>query len=141
MPTNQIHVTDLRAALEAFRPPAPNFGEEEVDRQPLQDDLTAFRRNLQSVSAANKSYFLICVAFLIVIFAGAVYLVVHFMDKPSSAAAIFSITGVSFAGITTQMANLWKKKVSSDMLLVLAGQLRPTDLKGIVDVLLREYFK
>jgi hypothetical protein len=141
MPTNTQRTTDLRTVLEAFRPRGPQFGEEETNARSDKDDLIAFRRNLQGVSAANRSYFLVCVAFLLVIFSGACYLIAHFMDKPQSAAAIFSITGVSFAGITTQMISLWKKKVSSDMLLVLAGQLRPADLKGITDVLLREYFK
>lgn len=141
MRRNKAQITDLRAALEAFRPQGPEFGEEEADRGRDHEDLAAFRQNLQSVSAANRSYFLVCVAFLVVIFVGAGYLIIHFIEKPANAATIFSITGVSFVGITTQMTNLWKKKVSSDMLLVLAGQLNPADLKGITDVLLREYFK
>lgn len=84
---------------------------------------------------------MVCVAFLVIIFAGSFYLIVRFLDKPKDAAAVFGVTGVSFAGLVAQMSNLWKKKVTSDMLLVLAGQLQPGAIKGIVDVLLREYFK
>lgn len=141
MPKNNPPVTDLRSVLEAFRPPAPEFGEGELAGTEAHDDVSVFRGNLQSVSRANRSYFLICVAFLVLIFAASAYLIIHFMDRPSSAAAVFTITGVSFGGITTQMTNLWKRKVASDMLLVLAGQLNPADLKSIADVLLREYFK
>jgi hypothetical protein len=134
-------IKNLRAALEAFRPPAPEFGESEIDVAAENRDLEIFRKNLQAVSSANRNYFLVCVFFLMVLFGGSCALLLHFIDSPNGVTAIFGATGITFAGLTTQMANLWKKKVTSDMLLVLAGRLQPGDLKGITDVLLREYLK
>jgi hypothetical protein len=140
MKKNAAAITELRAALRAFSPEGPHFGEKE--RTESADTAVAeFRRNLQSVSTANRSYFILCVGFLVVAFVGACFLIFRFLDNPKGAAAVFGVTGLSFAGIIKLMTDLWRKKVSSDLLLVLAGQLRPADLKGISDVLLREYFK
>jgi hypothetical protein len=140
MPQN-LRKSNLRTVLEAFRPEDANFGEAAADESPGPDGIVTFRRDLKAVSETNKSYFLVCVAFLVVLFAGSCYVIIHFIDKPKDAAAVFGVTGISFTGLIAQMSSLWKKKVTSDMLLVLAGQLQPSDLKGIVDVLLREYFK
>jgi hypothetical protein len=127
----------LAAALEAFKPEGPEFGDPR--RKPT--DLEAFRRDLQQVSASNRAYFIICVALLLILFVGAGWLVLRSVDKPNQIAAVFGVTGISFMGIFSQSVRLWKEKVNSDLLIVLAGNLRPQDVKGIVDLLLRKYLK
>jgi len=127
----------LVAALEAFKPEGPDFGE----RQRKTDDVDALRRSLQRISESNKTYFIICVALLLILFAGACLLVLRSLDHPNQIAVIFGATGISFMGIFSQSVRLWKEKVNSDMLLILAGNLRPQDLKGVVDILLRGHLK
>jgi hypothetical protein len=127
----------LAAALAAFSPEGPDFGE----RQHKAPDTEAFQRNLRHVSDSNRIYFTICVVLLVVLFAGACLLVLRSLDRPDQIAAIFGVTGLSFFGIFAKMVRLWKEKVNSDLLLVLAGNLRPQDLKGITDLVLRNYLK
>jgi multisubunit Na+/H+ antiporter MnhF subunit len=134
--------SNLKEVLLSFKPDAPDFGEKTPDaRRVKTDGADQLRRDLQRVSAANKNYFSICVGLLLVLFAGAFVLVVRSLDKPAEIAGIFGATGISLLGIVTQMARLWRQKVNTDMMLVLASNMRPADFKAVVEIVLRSYLK
>ena len=61
--------------------------------------------------------------------------ITHLQD-PSFIRNVFAVTGISFLGLIAQMVRLWKVKVMSDMVLVMAGNLNPTDLRPIIESLL-----
>jgi len=82
------------------------------------------------VSSSNLLYFRICVALLLVLFVGACLLVLSSLDKPDHIAAIFGATGVSFMGSLPNV-RLWKDKVNSDLLLVLACTMKAEDLRRL----------
>src|SRR5215472_12587520 len=127
----------LKEVLEAYRPEGPDFGEKAPGpKRKKPDGSEQLRRDLLNVSVMNRNYFRICVASLLVVFAGACLLVLRSLDKPTQVAAIFGASGISLLGIITLMIKLWKQKVSTDMMLALAGSLRPQDFKGLVEIIL-----
>ena len=154
----------LKDVLLSYRPDAPDFGEKSpVPLAPMTprpeageftqllkappakrakaDNSEQLRRDLANVSASNQTYFTLCVALLLLLFAGATILVLRSLNKPGQIAGIFGVTGVSFMGIVAQMVRLWKQKVNTDMMLVLAGNMRPQDFKAVVEIVLRSYLK
>ena len=58
-----------------------------------------------------------------VIFIGACTVAVRYISDPGFMKEIFAATGISITGLALQMMKLWKEKVNSDMVLVLAGNL------------------
>jgi len=101
------------------------------------DAVASFRSQLAAISSTNAAYFKICVGLLLVLFAGACWLVARTVSQPNQAAAVFAATGVSFMGIFAKMVRLWKDKVNSDLIISLAGSLKPADLRTIVMILVR----
>jgi hypothetical protein len=114
----------------------PHLGERVARTRQAGYDL---QEHLRAVSSGNALYFRICFALLLVLFSGACVLVLNSLHNPNQVAIIFGITGVSFMGIFRQMVKLWKDKVNSDMLLVLAGSMKKDDLRSIVQVLVDRY--
>jgi hypothetical protein len=122
---------------------APHFGQESKVEPvaPSADQIEALRQDLRRIITSNEAYFRICVGFLVILFVGACIFVYKSLSDPNHIAAVFAGTGVSVMGAVTQMIRLWKEKVNSDLLLTLAGTLSPSDLKKVVDVLLKSYLK
>jgi hypothetical protein len=132
-------MSNLRAVLANYSAVSPRLGPETARTLDPQAELLKTKNlisGLQAVSKNNRGYFLICVAMIAVLFIGACWISLTHLDNPSFIRGIFTVTGISFLGLVSQMARLWKTKVLSDMTLVLAGNLAPADLKQIVELLL-----
>jgi hypothetical protein len=97
-----------------------------------QRDLDA---GLSAVSHANEKYFQLCFAAMVILLAGSCLLVVRFIDNPSRLGVLFTVTGVSIAGLVAQMVSLWKQKVTADVVALLARNLAPADVRGVIEIL------
>ena len=90
---------------------------------------------LSEVSQSNQLYFQLCFGALLLLFTGSCVLVVTFLNDASRLGTLFTITGVSIAGLITQMVSLWKQKVTADVIAVLARNLQPRDVRAVIEVL------
>ena len=106
----------------------------EVVQTPAND----LANDLGAISAQNKMYVNICVAFIVVVFVAAVIIAYIYRASPALITPLYGATGVSTLGGISQMTKLWKEKIKADMMLVLARNLRPEDIRGIIDVLLTD---
>jgi len=97
----------------------------------------SLRKDLKDVSDRNKSVFFLCVAMVLVLFVGACWLVLTHLQQATFIQGVLAVTGISFVGLISQMVRLWKVKVSSDMILVLASSLNPADTRSILEILLK----
>jgi len=97
----------------------------------------SLRRDLKNVSDRNRAVFFLCVTMVLVLFVGACWLVLTHLREIAFIQGVLTVTGVSFAGLISQMVRLWKVKVSSDMILVLASSLKPADTRSILEILLK----
>jgi len=137
----------LRAALLGFElssVSSPHFGEDATKLMrtaPSPEQVELLRHDLRRIARTNEIYFRICVGLLLVLFAGACLFVYKSLADPRHIAAVFTGTGVSIMGVVTQMIRLWKEKVNSDLLLTLAGTLSSSELKKVVDSLLKSYLR
>lgn len=105
---------------EAVGPVAP--------RSDLANDLT-------EVSRTKRAYFQGCFGALLLLFIASCAFVVQFMHDPGRLGALFAITGVSIAGLVAQMVSLWKQKVTADVVALLARNLQPGEIRGVIEVL------
>ena len=131
---------DFRAVLSAYSSRSPKLGMDDI-RQPVdlaaqQSAVADLRAGLAAVSSKNRIYFIFCVAMIAILFLAACWISVTHLQDPSFIRNVFAVTGISFLGLIAQMVRLWKVKVMSDMLLVMAGNLNPSDLRPIIEVLL-----
>ena len=95
-------------------------------------DLTA---GLSAVSQTNQLYFQLCFGALLLLFTGSCVLVVKFLNDPGRLGMVFTVTGVSIAGLVAQMVSLWKQKVTADVITLLARSLQPGDVRAVIEVL------
>jgi hypothetical protein len=89
------------------------------------------------VSDQNRVYFLICIGMVLAIFLGACTVALKYISDPAFVKEVFAATGVSITGLVLQMMKLWKEKVNSDLVLVLARSLSPGDVRSILEILLK----
>jgi hypothetical protein len=136
-------MNDLRAVLAKYytrpaslgSPESPSTQVEEADRVRSEN----LRRDLKRVSERNRSVFLVCVFMVILLFVGACWLVLKHQSDTTFIQGVFAVTGVSFAGLISQMVRLWKAKVSSDMILILSSSLNPADTRAVLEILLKSF--
>jgi hypothetical protein len=126
----------LKDVLARYSESGPHFGEK-FEGEPDQDAANALSRDLKAVSDQNRVFFLVCVGMVLAIFGGACTVAVRCIADPTFVKEVFAATGVSLTGLVLQMLKLWKEKVRSDMVLVLARSLSPQDIRGILEVLLK----
>ena len=91
---------------------------------------------LSAVSRANHMYFQFCFAALLLLFSASCILVGTFLNDPGRLGALFTITGMSMVALIAQMLSLRKQKVTADVIAVLAGDLQPHEVPGVIKVLL-----
>jgi hypothetical protein len=101
-------------------------------------NVSALQTEIKQAGQQNVSYFRTCFVLLVILFAGCSVLVLAFINQPSKAGAIFTITGLSFFGIIAQMLKLWKEKIASDLTLALAGTLPPEQLLTALETILKQ---
>ena len=90
---------------------------------------------LAEVSRTNQWYFQLCIALLLLLFTVSCALVMKFMHDPGRLGALFAMTGVSMVALVAQMVSLWKQKVTADVVAVLARDLQPGDVRGVIEIL------
>ena len=127
----------LRDVLAYYSGSGPHFGEALPGENPLGVPTNDLSRDLKGISDQNERYFLVCVGMLLAIFIGACVIAVKYMSNPGLVGGVFAATGISITGLVIQMMKLWKEKVNSDMVLVLARNLSPEGVRGILEVLLK----
>jgi hypothetical protein len=126
----------LKDVLARYSGSGPHFGEK-FEGEPDQDAANALSLDLKAVSDQNRVFFLVCVGMVLAIFVGACTVAVRYIPDPTFVKEVFAAAGVSLTGLVAQMLKLWKEKVRSDMVLVLARNLSPKDIRGILEVLLK----
>src|SRR5215203_853261 len=111
--------------------PAPHLGASAatLSRKELANDLMA-------VSRANRTYFVVCVAVILLVLLGAAAIALRYLDSPDHIRTIFGVLGISITGLVAQLVSLWKQKVMADTVLVLCRSLDELTLKPVLDVLL-----
>ena len=127
----------LKDVLVRYSESSPHFGENFAGAKPNQTDSDDLRRDLKAVSDQNRAYFLICVGMVLAIFVGACAIALRYISDPTFVKEVFAATGVSITGLVVQMMKLWKEKVNSDLVLVLARNLSPEGVLSILEVLLK----
>jgi hypothetical protein len=136
-------MNDLRAVLAKYSVRSASLGGSETSTGQLgqTDEVRSdcLRRDLKAVSEKNRFVFLICVAMVIVLFVGACWLVIKHQEDTTFIQRVLTVTGISFAGLIAQMIRLWKAKVLSDMTLVLASNLNSTDMRSVLEILLKSF--
>jgi len=90
---------------------------------------------LALVSDVNGLYFQLCFVALLLLFTGSCLLVIRFLNDPGRLGTLFTITGVSMVGLVAQMVSLWKQKVAADIIAVLARNLQPGEVRGVIELL------
>jgi len=101
------------------------------------DDADAtLRQDIHGVMQSDAKYFNLCVGVLVVLFLGAVALVLFNLDHPGNITAVFAATGVSFTFLLKQMIGLWREKSHAEVAYTLALKLPPQDLKAVIAILL-----
>ena len=96
---------------------------------------TELTSGLAEVSRTNQFYFQVCFLALLLLFTASCALVVKFMADPGRLGALFALTGVSIVALVTLMVSLWKQKVTADVVALVARNLRPGDVRGVIEVL------
>ena len=96
---------------------------------------TELANGLAEVSRTNHFYFQVCFAVLLLLFTASCALVVKFMHDPGRLGALFALTGVSIVALVAKMVSLWKQKVTADVVAVLARNLQPADVRGVIEIL------
>jgi len=127
----------LVQVLREFQPEV-TFGPKEPSNEA---DLKALRRSLERISKSNARYFKLAVALAVAAFVVECALVFLWINNPILIGSVLAGVSGGFALLVKQISQRWKEKIASDLLLVLAANLRPQDLKGITALLLRYYFK
>jgi hypothetical protein len=94
------------------------------------------RQDIHNVIQSDSKYFNLCIGMLVLLFIGAISLVLFNLSHPGNVTAIFSATGVSFAFLLKQMTALWREKSHAEVAYSLAIRLPPEDLKAVISVLL-----
>jgi hypothetical protein len=90
---------------------------------------------LSAVSRANERYFQLCFGTMVVVLAGGCALVIRSVNDPSRLGLLFTVTGVSIAGLIAQMVSLWKQKVTADVVSLLARNLEPGEVRAVIEIL------
>jgi hypothetical protein len=114
---------------------SPHFGEKFAGQEP--DHIEELRSDLKAVGDQNRVYFLICVGMIVLLFVGACVVTVRHIEDLTFLKEAFAVTGVSITWLALQMSRLWQEKVRSDTLLVLARNLPAKDIRGILEILLK----
>ncbi len=100
---------------------------------PIQD--TELTTRLTAVSETNQLYFQLCFGALLLLFTASCVLVINFIDDPRRLGLLFTVTGISIAGLIIQMVALWKQKVTADVVALLARHLQPRDVRAVIEIL------
>lgn len=124
----------LDNALARFAEVPPHFGPGDENQK---EQVEQLRRDLKAVSRSSNLYFNICVVLVLVLFVVCCAIAAVNFHQPKQITVLFSATGLSFFGVVRFLLKLWREKVNSDMLLVLAGQMDAADLRKIVQSLLK----
>jgi len=130
-------VKELQRVLARHVVGSPTLGAAEGRRHTQADDLQDLRSDLNRISARNLTFFWICFGALCVLFAASGVILVKYMGEPKRLESIYAVTGLSILGIVAQMVKLWKEKTSADLILVLVRRLKPEDMRGILEILLK----
>ncbi|MGC2112375.1 MAG: hypothetical protein WA655_22845 [Candidatus Korobacteraceae bacterium] len=97
-----------------------------------------FRADLKAVGNRSNVYFLVCVGMVVVLFgAGFVWTIIHSHQSNQTRAA-FGAGGVALVSAFYKMMRLWKDKLYTDLLLVLAANLNPEQTKQVLEIILRK---
>jgi hypothetical protein len=100
-----------------------------------------FIDRIKVISGHNRIFLWINVFMLLVVFLGSVYLVYHFINDLNKLTIIFSITGISIAGMIYYMTYLWRQIVGIDLAIAMAERLDDSALPALINGLLASYKK
>jgi uncharacterized membrane protein YvbJ len=128
----------LKEVLARYTGFGPHFGDAiEAPATVVQATNVDLSSDLKAISDKDRSYLLICVGMVLLIFLGVCVLTVKYLSDPAFVTKMFAASGISITGLVIQMMKFWKEKVNSDTVLVLARNLSPQDTRAIIEILLR----
>jgi hypothetical protein len=103
-----------------------------------QIDRKRLRADLRRVIKRNQLYFVIAIGMTSVLFVGLLIAVLTHLDRLEWIRGLSIATGVSFVGTITLTTNLWKAKVASEVVIVLAGSLSEEALKAALGAMIKK---
>jgi hypothetical protein len=95
-------------------------------------DLTS---GLAEVSRTSHFHFHVCFAALLLLFTASCALVMRFVDDPGRLGTLFVLTGASIVALVARMVSLWRQKVTADLVCLLAHNLQPGAVRGVIELL------
>jgi hypothetical protein len=137
----------LKQVLADYALSAPKFGQDvtadrssgdaAVAAQRKRDGVGRLRKDVQAIIERNNKYFRVCFGSVVLLYVAMILAVIIFVAKTGVVAGSLAGSGTAFAWIVRKMIMLWKEKVASELVLALAANLNPDDLKPILEVLVR----
>jgi hypothetical protein len=126
-------MTSLTVILKKYTNSSRLLGEEAnnstLDREQL-------KSALMTLSKKNTTFFWICAILTSSTFIICCILILNFLNDPAKIQLIFGATGISMGTLLAFMNKLWKEKVSTDMIIALAGVVKEENLNSILVALL-----
>jgi VIT1/CCC1 family predicted Fe2+/Mn2+ transporter len=97
-----------------------------------------FKNALQPIRDRNLVFLWINVIMLLIVFAGSIFLVYYFIhkDKLQLLVTIFSVSGISIAGLIYYMTYLWRQIVGINITIAMLDRLDGTQIYAIITGLL-----
>lgn len=123
----------VKDVLRSYTAASPALGS---SRATASNRAAQLAQDLKTVSTASRNYFAVCFGALVVAFLLGAAMAIRYLDSPRELGVMFGALGLTLTGLLTQMAGLWKQKVTSDTLLALVAVADNDQRNAIVNALL-----
>lgn len=100
------------------------------------DDEFGLLKELKTIQVNSKWFFFAAAVMCVLIFLLIIYLILTNQNDIRYLTAVYSIGGVSLAGLVTLMIKLGKTYTESSLVLVLASKLPTDDIRAVLNALL-----
>ncbi|HTU21774.1 MAG TPA: hypothetical protein VMG10_27295 [Gemmataceae bacterium] len=101
--------------------------------------VTRLDARLKEIRRQLEVYFIICVALIVVLFLTQLHIVLFHLDQPYLVTGAVTFCGMTTSGLIFYLAGLWRERDRTGTIIALALALDPTELRGVLHVLLKNY--
>jgi nicotinamide riboside transporter PnuC len=96
---------------------------------------------LEEYRRRKDAVFIVYISILICLFIGSFTMVIYNLDDPGTIKTIFTVTGISFSGIIVKIHDIWKIRLTIDIVLLYLVNLKPKNAGSIIKLLLDKLLK
>jgi hypothetical protein len=93
------------------------------------------RRDLEALRRETSSYFALCVALVLVVFAASCWGVLAHLEEAAFVRTTLGLAGLGLFGSFFAMMRLWREKVATDVILSLIPALEPDLTRTVITIL------